>query len=363
LGSIILVSALALVGCEPAPIEKQPLVKPTQVSAKPTPETVLAKPISKDPNNPVVGRVGDDYIYLEDILQLERRVKFNKPPGDGTWRDLILDFRKLQLEQLLFDKAVTAKVKQDGLDSRIDREVEEIFKQEGPDILEKHSLTLDEFRLLIAKKIYKDLLVEEYKKNLITEEEIRKYYKENKTTKYLTPEQLTVRRIMMFPQSEDKREEVRAQIEQLRVDILKKFETISERKARADFVSTMARKFHQVSRDRGSGGMVVMYRPTPKTSFSEEFRKAAFEAKLYELSPVLEVDNGFLLLYPSRHYGRIQQSLEDDRVRRTIYGALQMERKKNIDRNMKDKMISDTMGASYPEELAVNIPTEPNWSE
>lgn len=315
-------------------------------AARPTP----TRPPDEAPDNPIVAQVGGETIRLAEIMELERGVRFGPPPPGRSWREVVLEFRAAKLDDLVLDKAILWKMEQAGLRSRVESEVARTVAARGEEELRQRGLTLPAYTVLVAKY----MLQEEDLKQLpqVSETEMRNYYEQHKTDLFLTPEALSVRRIFRAPRPGQDREALRAEMEALRRDILEQFESAHEVHERATIVSTFARERHE---GPDKGGWIKHYRPGP-TSESEDYLDAAFNAELYALSPVLEVDGGFLLLYPDSRYGRIQQSYEKSRS--TIHNMLVKERKETFQERWKKRLLAEADAAVYAEYLDRHLPPE-----
>ena len=347
----VCLALLVLAGCDGSPETSGGAGQITTASAPAVPTPTM--PSDEEPGNPIIGQVAGELVRLDAILQREAKLQWSPPLGGRSWHDTIRESRERMLGQILLQKAILNAVKREGLEDRVEKEVTQSLAQLGPDKLEESGMTMEQFKAKVARI----LLQTEAAKAVpeVTEREMKDYYETNKTDKFLTPERLSIRRIQRFPAPGQATGEVHAEMERIRAEILTEFETRKEPKDRADWVSRMARSHHQ-GPDRDKGGWFVMYRPA-RTEMTEEFRDIVFNAELYQLSPVYEVDGGFLLFYPDSRYGRVQRTYEESRD--LIRQMLIKERQDRFNEDWERGMLEDAGAARYLEKLDQHLPPEP----
>ncbi|MBE7557708.1 hypothetical protein HS125_01640 [bacterium] len=343
--------ALLASGCGPGGTPASvPLTTPTAApAARPTP----TRPPDDVPDDPIVGQAGGQLVRLSRILELERQFQFVAPPSGRNWREVVLEFRTAKLEEILLGQAILWKMDEAGLRPRVESMVARMVATQGEDGLKQSGLTLEKLTIQFAKSLLQEPEIKQLSQ--VSDSEMRAFYEAHKTDMFLTPEALSVRRIQRFPKPGQNREDLRGQMEQLRAEIEAKLVTTTDVGEQARIVSTFAKQYHE-REDRANGGWIRHYRPAP-THESQAYLDAVYAAELYKLSPVLEVDGGFLLVYPDYHYGRRQKPYEESRAE--ILPMLVKKRQETYQDDWKRRILGEAGAAMYLEYLGAHLPPEP----
>ena len=345
-------AALLAVGCGPG--KPQPPSPTLSVESAPPARPTPTCPPDDQPDNPIVGQAGGQRVRLSEILPLEQNIRFGAPPPGRTWRDVVLEFRSAKLDDILQDHSILWKMDREGLRPRVESEVAKLVAERGEEGLKQSGFTVQSLTVMRAKALLQE---PELRKlgQAPSDTDMRKYYEENKNDKFLTKEALSVRRIWRFPKPGQTKQQLRADMEQLRAQIEIQLATTTDINEQARIVSTFAKKYHE-GKDRPSGGWIKHYRPGPSDE-SQAYLDAAYGAELYQLSPVLEVDGGFLLVFPDYHYPRRQIPYEE--ARGQILNMLVKERQETFQDRRKKNLLEEAGAAKYVDSLALHLPPQP----
>ncbi len=238
----------------------------------------------------IVAIVNDEIIThseLEEYLA-PHLLNFDKGFPERVVQEKIARLRKELVEELIKEKLLLSEAKKEGVvvrDGEIDSRLEELKAKLGTD--EKFQLQLSKENLTeegLKKRMRERMLVRKLidfriggKIGMLSEEEGREFFEGNKD-KFVEPERVEMRQIMVEVKGEGKWLEAKKKIEDIYAHLLK-----------GEDFSTLAKKYSDGPfRDRG-GNLGFINR----MGLLPEFEKAISTLQVGEISEIIRTETGF----------------------------------------------------------------------
>ncbi len=261
----------------------------------------------------IVAAVNGDIILLTELnWELKSGaagIKAKKLPADKEEEELS-NYRKLMLDQLINQVLIDQEIKRHGIsvaDEEVDQSIaqlregkhlsEEQFKEE---VKKNLGLSLEEYREKVKEQLLRMKLVNsEVQSKVVVTDEDRKLYYDQFEEKYAGGKKYHLRNIIMAVPSEAGEEEKQT--------ILNKMEgVLTELKQGASFPA-IADKYSESSAS-GEGGDLGFFR---FTDLSPQLQDALKELKEGELTPIIDTERGYQILYVEKIEDDTGKSLEE----------------------------------------------------
>jgi len=237
--------------------------------------------------NKIIARINGHVIYekqLTPVLKMESK-KFKKFSSNNLSKETILNIRKRALDkiistELLYQEGM--KLRNEDIEKKIDRQIDAMNKKNTREL---KKINKERIREIAKRNVY----IDEYlsRNDLInpkvSEKKIRALYESGKK-KYIAPEKVKVKHVLIKIDKNDKPEEIkkaRKKIEEARNAIL-------SGKSFGEIVN----KYSQCDSVKGEGDLGFIKRGFMPSEFDE----VAFSIKPGELSEIIRTNFGFHVL-------------------------------------------------------------------